>query len=197
MRIPTLALLGLASNVLGASAWSFPPAINLAYRIDANELAKNCEYFVETFGAAFNSRGEKWLEGVIVPKQIPDSATVLGAGAFIEYSQTSGGQAHHVVVGKREGRSFLIAIPYTDAAMVGSGSASLHIESFNIFVDVRDSYARIIRFWAVTSEEIWNLESVFWGYPYTFQERGSGSGITYTHHPSPIMRLKKRCVQFS
>ena len=199
MTFTALSLALMTSVPLSVRAADSPAHIEArASRVSA--VADNCEYYIDAFGAAYDSHGDKWLEGIIKPYELLNSRgwTVLGAGAAVTYlSQQQEELPPQIIVAQSVGDDFLVAIPYLDRGTNGECSDNRcygRIRSFNVFLDVKDLQGQSFRLWAAAADELLNLETVFWGYPYSFRERGPGNGITYTFHPSPIMRLKKRCA---
>ena len=195
-----LSILFLALGLTSSSAWAAGEASGEHYRVDYNDVARNCEYYIDTFGAAYDDAGTTWLEGLVRPSRSMLSGqvgTILRVGAAVNYVTPQEWELPpETISAMAAGQdSYLILMPYLDRHYdyTNGGVCLRRMTKFNIFVDVRDNDGRVRRVWAVPDDEILNPESVFWGYPFTFQERGRGAGITYTYHPSPIMRLKDRC----
>ncbi len=173
---------------------SIKESLDLSYPITGNTISQNCEFYVSSFGDAYNkATSERWLEAeVVVDPEFfrADYPKVVNIGVFVEFIIDSKGTTRSEIIAANSSKEYsFLRIPYSDYDSMSSNYRK--ISGFNFFIDMKIAANSFYRYWIAAKP--YTFQSIFWGYPYTFIDRGNGSGITYAQYPSPILEKKRSC----
>jgi hypothetical protein len=170
--------------------------LDLSYPITANTLSQGCEFYVASFGDAYSrNTSERWLEAEVMVDRAffgSEYPKAVNIGVFVEFIIDAKGTTRSEILTANYIREYsLLRIPYSD---YDSNSSNYRkISGFNFFIDIKVAANTYYRYWIAAKP--YTFQSIFWGYPYTYVDRGNGSGITYAQYPSPILEKKRTCAE--
>ena len=163
----------------------------IPYNIHKDLLAKNCEYYIKSFGDAHAASSlKRWLEAeIVIDPRLENS--ILKVGATVEYLVgVEKSRQVRFLTSQGAGRKFTQKISYFDNDK--SDPNYFKIQNFNFYIDIQIERNTVHRYWLY--KKPLTTENTFWGYPYIYLDRGVRGGIAYTQLPSPVLKQRKNCL---